>query len=84
MTPLKGVGKSLGSQFMAEIRDIFCLTHKGAITAFTGVGPSVNKSGSSEQESVPAFKTGSSALRKTLGCPSQNQVTGRRCLLVYG
>ena len=40
--------------------------HKGAITAFAGVDPGVNESGSYEQKSVPTSKRGSSDLRKTL------------------
>ena len=39
---------------------------KGAITAFAGVDPGVNESGSYEQKSVPTSKRGSSDLRKTL------------------
>ena len=35
-------------------------------TAFAGVDPGVNESGSYEQKSVPASKRGSSTLRKTL------------------
>ncbi len=46
---------------MAEIRDASRFTHKGAITIFAGVDPSVNESGSYEQKSVPASKS-----RKTL------------------
>ena len=34
-------------------------THKGAITAFAGVDPGVNESGSYEQKSVPTSKRGS-------------------------
>ena len=63
---MKGVGKSLGPQLMAEIGDVSRCTHKGAITAFAGVDPGVNESGSYEQKSVPASKRGSSTLRKTL------------------
>ena len=63
---MKGVGKSLGPQLMAEIGDVSRFTHKGAITAFAGVDPGVNESGSYEQKSVHASKRGSGALRKTL------------------
>ena len=63
---MKGAGKSLGPQLMAEIGDVSRFTHKGAITAFAGVDPGVNESGSYEQKSVPASKRGSSTLRKTL------------------
>ncbi|MCC8027926.1 MAG: IS110 family transposase [Clostridium sp.] len=63
---MKGVGTSLGPQLMAEIGDVTRFTHKGAITAFAGVDPGVNESGSYEQKSVPTSKRGSSSLRKTL------------------
>mgnify|MGYP000077531599 FL=1 len=63
---MKGVGASLGPQLMAEIGDVSRFTHKGAITAFAGVDPGVNESGSYEQKSVPTSKRGSSDLRKTL------------------
>ncbi len=63
---MKGVGKSLGPQLMAEIGDVSRFTHKGAITAFAGVDPGVNESGSYEQKSVHTSKRGSGTLRKTL------------------
>lgn len=63
---MKGVGVSLGPQLMAEIGDVTRFTHKGAITAFAGVDPGVNESGSYEQKSVPSSKRGSAQLRKTL------------------
>lgn len=63
---MKGVGASLGPQLMAEIGDVTRFTHKGAITAFAGVDPGVNESGSYEQKSVPSSKRGSAQLRKTL------------------
>lgn len=63
---MKGVGTSLGPQLMAEIGDVTRFTHKGAITAFAGVDPGVNESGTHEQKSVPTSKRGSAELRKTL------------------
>ena len=63
---MKGVGTSLGPQLMAEIGDVTRFTHKGAITAFAGVDPGVNESGTYEQKSVHTSKRGSSDLRKTL------------------
>lgn len=63
---MKGGGPSLGPQLMAEIGDVARFTHKGAITAFAGVDPGVNESGSYEQKSVPTSKRGSAALRRTL------------------
>ena len=63
---MKGVGPSLGPQLMAEIGDVSRFTHKGALTAFAGVDPGVNESGTYEQKSVPTSKRGSSSLRKTL------------------
>lgn len=63
---MKGVGPTLGPQLMAEIGDVTRFTHKGAITAFAGVDPGVNQSGTYNQKSVHASKRGSSTLRKTL------------------
>ena len=63
---MNGVGPSLGPQLMAEIGDVTRFTHKGALTAFAGVDPGVNESGSYAQKSVPTSKRGSSNLRKTL------------------
>ena len=61
---MKGVGPSLGPQLMAEIGDVTRFSHKGAITAFAGVDPGVNESGTYEQKSVPTSKRGSSSLEK--------------------
>ena len=36
---MKGVGKSLGPQLMAEIGDVSRFTHKGAITALQALIP---------------------------------------------
>ena len=58
--------KGIGPQLMAEIGDVTRFTHKGALTAFAGVDPGVNESGSYAQKSVPTSKCGSSNLRKTL------------------
>ena len=63
---MKGVGTSLDPQLIAEIGDVSRFTHKGAITAFAGVYPGVNSSGSYVQKSVPTSKRCSSNLRKTL------------------
>ena len=63
---MKGVGTTLGPQLMAEIGDVTRFTHKGALTAFAGVDPGKNDSGSHSQKSVPTSKRGSAPLRKTL------------------
>ena len=63
---MKGVGTSLGPQLMAEIGDVTRFTHKGALTAFAGVDPGKNESGSYAQKSVHTSKRGSASLRKTL------------------
>ncbi len=63
---MKGVGPSLGPQIMAEIGDVTRFSHRGALTAFAGVDPGVNSSGSYEQQSVPTSKRGSAYLRKAL------------------
>ena len=51
---------------MAEIGDVTRFTHKGALTAFAGVDPGKNDSGSYSQKSVRTSKRGSAPLRKTL------------------
>ena len=53
---MKGVGPSLGPQLMAEIGDVTRFTHKTAITAFAGVDPGVNQSGSYEQRKAQNSK----------------------------
>ena len=63
---MTGVGPTLGPQLIAEIGDVSRFTHKGAITAFAGVDPGVNESGSYAQKSVPTSKRGPAHLRKTL------------------
>ena len=63
---MKGIGTTLGPQLMAEIGDVTRFSHKGALTAFAGVDPGVNESGSYIRKSVPTSKRGSSNLRKTL------------------
>lgn len=63
---MKGVGTSLGPQLMAEIGDVTRFTHKGALTAFAGVDPGKNESGSYAQKSVHTSKRGSAPLRRTL------------------
>lgn len=63
---MRGVGKTLGPQLMAEIGDITNYTHREALTAFAGVDPGVNESGAFRSKSNPASKCGASRLRKTL------------------
>jgi transposase len=63
---LFGVGESLGPQLMAEIGDVLRFAHRGALTAFAGVDPSPNQSGTSERKSNPASKRGSPYLRRSL------------------
>lgn len=63
---MKGVGPSLGPQLIAEIGDVTRFHSKGALTAFAGVDPGVNESGTYSQKSVPTSKRGSADLRKTL------------------
>ena len=63
---MNGVGPSLGPQLIAEIGDVTRFTHKGAVTAFAGVDPGVNESGTFSQKSFPTSKRGSADLRKTL------------------
>lgn len=63
---LYGVGSSLGPQLMAEIGDVRRFAHKGSLTAFAGVDPGANQSGTYEATSTRSSKRGSPELRKTL------------------
>jgi transposase len=63
---MNGVGPSLGPQLISEIGDVTRFHSKGALTAFAGVDPGVNESGTYAQKSVPTSKRGSADLRKTL------------------
>lgn len=63
---LYGTGESLGPQLMAEIGDVRRFAHKGALTAFAGVDPGANQSGTKESKSNKSSKRGSPQLRKTL------------------
>ncbi len=63
---MKGVGPSLGPQLISEIGDVTRFHSKGALTAFSGVDPGVNESGTYAQKSVPTSKRGSADLRKSL------------------
>ncbi len=61
-----GVGESLGPQLMAEIGDISRFHRRENLTAFAGVDPGANQSGTYEAQSVRTSKRGSPRLRKTL------------------
>ena len=61
-----GVGESLGPQLMAEIGDISRFHKRENLTAFAGVDPGANQSGTYEARSVHTSKRGSPRLRKTL------------------
>lgn len=63
---LYGVGSSLGPQLMAEIGDVRRFAHKGSLTAFAGVDPGANQSGTYASKSTHSSKRGSPELRKTL------------------
>lgn len=63
---LYGVGSSLGPQLMAEIGDVRRFARKGSLTAFAGVDPGANQSGTYEANSTRSSKRGSPELRKTL------------------
>jgi len=63
---MHGVGTTFGPQLMAEIGDISRFDHRSAITAFAGVDPGVNQSGTMNQQSNRASKHGDPRLRKTL------------------
>ena len=61
-----GVGDSLGPQLMAEIGDVTRFAHRGSITAFAGVDPGANQSGTQEAKSTRTSKSGPPELRKAL------------------
>ena len=61
-----GVGKTFGPQLIAEIGDISNFSHREALTAFAGVDPGVDQSGTHNSKSNKASKCGSNHLRKTL------------------
>ena len=61
-----GVGPALGPQLMAEIGDVTRFTHRNAITAFAGVDPGADQSGTHEAKSTRASKSGPPELRKAL------------------
>ena len=63
---LYGTGKSIGPQLMAEIGDVRRFAHNGSLTAFAGVDPGANQSGTYEAKSTRSSKRGSPELRKTL------------------
>ena len=63
---MHGVGDSLGPQLMAEIGDVTRFTHRGSITAFFGVDPGADQSGTYEAKSNRASKSGPPELRKSL------------------
>ena len=58
---MTGVGSSLGPQLIAEIGDVERFSHRGALTAFAGVDPGANQSGTYDQKSVRSSKRGSYA-----------------------
>ena len=63
---MRGVGDSLGPQIMAELGDVTRFTHRNAITAFAGVDPGADQSGTYEAKSTRASKSGPPELRKAL------------------
>ena len=63
---MRGVGDSLGPQLMAEIGDATRFTHRGAITAFAGVDPGADQSGTHEAKSNRTSKSGPPELRRAL------------------
>ena len=63
---MRGVGDSLGPQLIAEIGDVTRFTHRNAITAFAGVDPGADQSGTHEAKSTRASKSGPPELRKAL------------------
>jgi len=60
------IGDSLGPQLMAEIGDVIRFTRRGAITAFSGVDPGADQSGTHEAKSTRTSKSGPPELRRAL------------------
>ena len=63
---MHGVGDSLGPQLMAELGDVTRFTHRNAITAFAGVDPGADQSGTYEAKSTRVSKSGPPELRRAL------------------
>ena len=63
---MRGVGNSLGPQLMAEIGDVTRFAHRGSITAFAGVDPGADQSGTHEAKSNRTSKSGPPELRRAL------------------
>lgn len=63
---MRGVGDSLGPQLIAEIGDVCRFAHRNSITAFAGVDPGADQSGSHDAKSVRTSKSGPPELRKAL------------------
>ena len=63
---MHGVGDSLGPQLMAELGDVTRFTHRNAITAFAGVDPGADQSGTHEAKSNRTSKSGPPELRRAL------------------
>ena len=74
---MRGVGGALGPQLMVEIGDVTRFTHRNAITAFAGVDPGADQSGTHEAKSTRTSNSGPPALRKALflvmGCLLKTQ-----------
>ena len=63
---MHGVGNSLGPQLIAEIGDVTRFIHRGSITAFAGVDPGADQSGTHDAKSVHTSKSGPPELRRAL------------------
>ena len=63
---MTGVGKSMGSQLIAEIGDLRRFAHQKSLVGFAGTDPIKDDSGDRVSESKPSSKRGSPYLRKTL------------------
>jgi len=63
---MDGVGEALGPQLMAEIGDVSRFTRREQLTAFAGVDPGTDESGTHSSKSNSTTKYGSPRLRKAL------------------
>lgn len=61
-----GVGETIAPQLIAEIGDVRRFHHKQSLSAFAGVDPSPNQSGTRDTKSTAISKRGCAPLRKIL------------------
>jgi len=63
---MNGVGPTLTSQLIIKIGDVTRFSHRGSLTAFAGVDPGANQSGTMQLKSNRTSKAGTPHLRRAL------------------